>query len=384
MGLFGRKKEEVRGMIGLDIGANGMKLVELVQFERRLILSTYGHVSLKDQDINLQKEIDHAEKLGRALRALADKSKVQQKKVNISLPEHSVFHAITTIKIPKTANEDIQEAIEKKAKPLLPMKREDMVLDSIVIDKHLLPKKLQNEQKKKNDGVGEDIQKAIKDFAEAEKVDENQGYIRVLISGSPKKMVEDYVRMVKVAKLELSALETESFALIRSLVGNDKSRIMIVDIGHERTNITISQEGIPFLHRSISAGGHALTNAISRSIGVDYDQASQIKSALKDSELEEMPKHIEDVLAPIVHEIKYSLDLYSGQDFHAHNSVEKVILTGGSAKLPFLQKMLEDKLAINVYAGDPWARILKPKAMISLLDSIGSEYAVSAGLAMKQ
>lgn len=384
MGLFGRKKEEVHGMIGLDIGANGMKLVELIQFQRRLILSTYGHVSLKDQDINLQQEIDHAEKLGQALRALAEKTKTQQKKVNVSLPEHSVFHAIITIKTPKTADEDIQAAIEKKAKPLLPMKREDMVLDSIVIDKHLLPKKLQNKEKNKNDGVGEDIEKAIKDFAQAEKVDEDQGYVRVLISGSPKKMVEDYVRMVKVAKLELTALETESFALIRSLIGNDKSRIMIVDIGHERTNITISQEGIPFLHRSIAAGGHALTNAISRSIGVDYEQAAQIKEALKDSDIDEIPKHIEDVLAPIIHEIKYSLELYAGQDFHAHNTVEKVILTGGSAKLPFLHKILEDKLAVNVYTGDPWARILKPKAIVPLLDRIGSEYSVAAGLAMKQ
>lgn len=371
-------------MIGVDVGAGGMKLVELVEFKRRLILSAYGHISLKDEGTNLQKEVDHAEKLGKALRALADKAKVQQKRVNVSLPEHSVFHAIITIKTPKTADEDIQEAIEKKAKPLLPMRREDMVLDSIVIDKHLLPKKLQQKEEKKDDGVGQDISKAIKDFAAAERPNENQGYIRVLISGSPKQMVEDYVRMVKTAKLELAALETESFALIRSLIGNDKSRIMIVDIGHERTNITISQEGMPFLHRSISAGGHALTNAISRSIGVDYDQAAQIKEALKDSDISEMPAHIREVLAPIIHEVRYSLELYAGQDFHAHNTVEKVILTGGSAKLPFLHKMLEEQLSINVYTGDPWARILKPKAIIPVLDQIGSEYSVAAGLAMKQ
>jgi Tfp pilus assembly PilM family ATPase len=86
-----------------------------------------------------------------------------------------------------------------------------------------------------------------------EKTDETE-MIRVLVSGSPKELIQDYIQIAKEAKLEIAYIETESIAVIRSLVGNDPSRIMLVDIGAARTNITIAQERYPFLHRSVRAG----------------------------------------------------------------------------------------------------------------------------------
>ena len=84
---------------------------------------------------------------------------------------------------------------------------------------------------------------------------QKEKHVRVLVTGAAKSLVQKFIEIFKYAKLELQAIDTESFALIRSLVGKDKSSIMILDMGSKRTNITIVEKGIPFLTRSINIGG---------------------------------------------------------------------------------------------------------------------------------
>lgn len=381
MGLFS-KKNEVQGLIGLDIGAGGMKLVELIKKDGRHLLSTYGHVSMRNGDSN-NEDIFDPKLAGAVLKELAKKADVQQKKINISLPSHAIFHAIITIPQPKKPNEDIKPLIESRVQQLLTEPLDEMILDSTIIDQHLMPK-AKVEDKKKKDSK-EDLK--IEDFVPIGADKEAPKFVRVLVSGSPRDLVDKYVQMTKIAGLELVSLETESFGMIRSLIGNDKSRIMLVDIGQARSNIEIIQEGIPFLHRSIKAGGAELTKAIAKSTGVDIEVAEQIKRDLGNAESEislgNIPEHIRDVLEPIIHEIRYSLDLYAKQDFHHHESVEKVILTGGSAHIPYLIPLIQDALNLNVYVGNPWARVLTPPPMNSLLAEIGPMYSIATGLAMK-
>lgn len=389
MGLF-RKKTEVKGLIGLDIGAGGIKLVELFEKENRLMLSTYGHVSVNGRD-SKKEDIFNPDQYGKILKELAKRCNVQQKKVNISLPSHAVFHAIITIPQPKKPGEDLKPQIENRVKQLLPLPIEEMILDSTIIDAHLLPKsKLIDGKKKKKQQTEEemDISKQIEDFVPLGGKKEAPKFIRVLVSGSPKVMIDNYLQMIKVAGLELISLETESFGLIRSLIGNDKSRIMIVDIGQARTNIEIIQDNVPFLHRSIKAGGADLTNVIAKSTGLDYDSAEQLKRDLGNSnddiDYKDIPSHIKSVIDPIIHEIKYSLELYKKQDFHENTSIEKILLTGGSAHIPYLEPLIKDALGVNVYIGNPWARILTPPPMKPLLNEVGPMYAVATGLAMKR
>jgi hypothetical protein len=41
-------------------------------------------------------------------------------------------------------------------------------------------------------------------------------------------------------------------------------------------------------------------------------------------------------------------------------------------------------LNINVYIGDPWARIITPEELRPLLDEIGPRLSVAVGLAMRE
>lgn len=366
MALFGKKEPKPTGIIGVDIGAGGIKAVELTKEKGRMRLLTYGYSSMSNPENGTASLVENPKEAGRILSEIHKKAGMKSVRVNASLPSNAIFHAIITIPAPKTAKEDIQPMIETQAKKLLPMPIEKMVLDSTVIDKDGMPKGEKKGKKTKSAPAGD------------------SKHLRVLISGAPKELVNKYVETFKQARMQLTSLETEAFALIRSLIGKDKARIMIVDIGFERTNITVVHQGIPFLHRSIKAGGADVTAMIAKQMGVSATEAEQTKMDLAEGMEGELPPVLKQAMQPILHEVKYSLQLFGQQEFHEHSTVEKIIVTGGSAQLPQIDRYLTDALNINVYLGDPWARISTPEGLRPVLDEIGPRFSVAIGLAMKE
>lgn len=381
MGLFSKKKSQPSGLIGIDVGAGGIKAVELALQDGRLRLKTYAYSSFSDLSVQRKSLLDDPKKAAAVLREMYKKSKMSSNIANAALPSHSVFHAIVTIPQPKDAKQDIKPMIDTQVKKLLPMPIEDMILDSTIIDKHLLPK-AQNKEEKGKDKKAQKKPVSRDDIGVPTPKD--QQHIRVLISGAPKDLVSKYISVFKMAKLTLSSLETEAFALIRSLVGKDKARIMVVDIGYERTNITIVDGGIPYLHRSIKAGGANVTAMIAKQMSLSMDQAEQVKLDLAMSAQQgEVPPVLREAMMPILHEIRYALELYAQQIFHDNNTVDKIILTGGSAHMPHLDPFLTEALNMNIYLGDPWARVAAPEGLRPVLSEIGPRFSVAVGLAMK-
>jgi Tfp pilus assembly PilM family ATPase len=73
--------------------------------------------------------------------------------------------------------------------------------------------------------------------------------------------------------LEAGGLVLANLAPIFELDGNH----LIVDIGHEKTTFCAMQNGKPILSRSIPVGGRAMTEAIAGERGLSFDDAEQIK-----------------------------------------------------------------------------------------------------------
>lgn len=211
------------------------------------------------------------------------------------------------------------------------------------------------------------------------------GYVRVLVTGAARTMVDAYVQIFAAAGLQLEAIDTESFAVIRSLVGLDRSAVCLVDFGFNRTTITLSEKQLPMMVRTINIGGQAVTRRIMEQMKVDEDRAEQMKRDLSLSGEEvAMPPFLESVYQPLVHEIRYSLSLYSNMEAADVKTVDKIILTGGSSVLPFAVEYMTKALNINVYLGDPWARVAYPADLRSSLDEIGPRLSVAVGLAMRE
>jgi len=363
MGLFGGKK---RDCLGVDFGSGGIKLVELRSERGRARLVTYAFNERMPgaEPANL---VDDPAGTAALLRKMMKKAKATSLRAVGGLPVASVFSSVVTVpKSPK--KEEMYEAARGQAKKLIPVPLDEMSLDIKIVE--------------------EAVRKGDSAVTADEKDRSGRPMVQALITGASNSMIKKYADTFNRAGLELVSLETETLALVRALVGKDRSTTMIVDMGAVRTNIIIVEGGIPYVTRSVDTGGAALTRTISRTLGMDIAEAEHMKIDIRNAELTGMdvglPKIFESALAPLVTELQYSMSMHTGQSDGNVRPVEKVILTGGTAGLSVLVGYFTRQLGIRTYAGDPWARVSYPEGLRPALDEIGPRFAVSVGLAMQQ
>ncbi|MSU75056.1 MAG: hypothetical protein EXS55_00870 [Candidatus Magasanikbacteria bacterium] len=381
--LFGKPKS----YLGVDLGAGGVKLVELRREKNRPVLFTYGFTS-EAQDVHhllavQEKSIDELrraaagqmvssesstpptpeqiddDKIDRyaaMIKEVCQAAKTISKIAVVSLPVSGVFHAIVTL--PLVKKQEFDKILKAEIKKLLPYSLEETALDY-----QILPTL-----------AGDKSQ-------------------RVLVNAVPRSLVVYYTKIFQAAGLKLDSLEPESMALSRSLIGRDMAVTMLVDIGAERTNFFIIDRAVPITHHSIEMGGTRINAILKRVLGVDDTVVEQIKHDLFDSfflsggkigvSREKFFDLFDSIIEPIAKEIEFSFDLYFRQSGNEQKRPEKVVFTGGAAHLPYLTDAIAEKFKIKCYIGDPWGRVVYQERLKPLLRSIGPRMAVAIGLTLR-
>lgn len=377
--------------LGVDFDLHSVKIVELKNEKGRPRLINYGYYDhdlerkVSEKDENVGKETSAL------IREIHKKAGMSSKVVVSALPAYSVFSSIITL--PGLAKKDLANAVKWEAKKVIPLPLDDMILHWDILtesEEH----KIETEAKpvgsspdasasRKQEPDGEGFFQKGKISQISQKKD--AGQIRVLLTAAPKDLVNRYVEIFKNTGFALVSLDTESFSLIRSLVGNDPSTVMVVDMDYSVTNISVIQNRIPYLNRSINIGGITITRAIATSLNINMKRAEQFKydiGVMPEGGTEnEIPKTIESVISPIIDEIKYSVNIFKTQ---GQENIDKIILTGGSSLLPNLPQYISKILNMRVYLGDPWARVIYPEELKPALAEVGPRFSVAIGLAMKE
>jgi len=344
-------KSSLQSYLGVDINASSIKIVELKKNGNKVALVTYGFSEHFNEGVPKESAPLDIKKSADLIKSICQKAHATSSMALASLPTFSVFSSI--ININNSVNKkDIEAAINWEAKKVIPLPLQDIVIDWQMVD-------------------------------EASAV--SSGGHKVLLTGAPKTLIQNYVAIFKNAQLSLSSLETEIFALIRSLLGNDRSSVMIVQLGSTTTNIFVVDKSIPVINRSISVGGINITQAVAEHLNMTLSQAEQFKYDLmyngQGDEAEKLPTMIVEAFSQIVNEVKYILEVFGNKD---NRRIEKIILTGGGALLPGLTNYLAEEFNLNVIVGDPWFRVAYPFELKPILDKIGPRLAVAIGLAMRE
>jgi type IV pilus assembly protein PilM len=378
MSLFHHNDE---AFLGVDIGSHGIKLVQLKKNKGRPQLWTYGMLNepldvhlnfnmpvaapeVKDPYADLKEAAQKSSHIkappppvdarvkqyGELLKEMVKKTKVTTNRVTASLPVSSIFHAVITL--PATEEKELEHHVKAKVQKMLPMPLEDMQV----------------------------VHQKIPDSNPNTKIK----FIRVLVTAAPRKLVTFYSDIFTYAGLQLQELETEAFALERSLVGRDTSTSMIIDIGGSHTNFFIVDQGLPITHRTINFGGDTMDSLIGAQFGVEKDLVSRLKQDISRLPVEKIPEVLfQSGLDPIIKEIQYSFDMYLHQTGNEQKRPEKIILTGGSSVFPIFANVLSQKFPMKVFVGDPWARVVYQQGLKSVLDEIGPRMSSAIGLAMR-
>ena len=370
MGLFSNKES----YLGVDLGAGGIKLVELKKTKGRAQLWTYG-IAEKNLDIHMPERIEKSpedlvaedepgkikktkkeiptvddprvEEYAEILKSLLKEAKITTKQTTASLPVSYIFHTI--LNLPNVEEKEIEHIVRAEVQKMLPLPIDDM---------QLVHQKVPQEKE-----------------AEAKN-------LKILVTAAPKSLVAFYTAIFQRAGLELKELETEAFALERSLVGRDKSTAMIVEVGAERTNFFIIDESLPMVHRSVNIGGNTINNILLKNLGVSKDDVEQVKKDM--SQISDLDDNIfKNFVDPIVKEIGNAFEIYFSLNGNKDRQPEKIILTGGSSVLPFLRAEIKKNFDTRVFIGDPWARVVYQEGLKTILDKIGPRMSVAIGLALR-
>lgn len=373
MALFSKNKD---AHLGIDIGAHGMKLVELHKTKNRPQLWTYA-IASEPLDIHPPEPV---EKTPEELVA-ASKGQMIQKKEPASKE-----------RAPATDDPRVEtyaamlKALVKQAKTTTNTATASLPVSQVFHTMLTLP----TVDKKELDGIvrGE-IRKFLRRPVDEMQVmhqvvpHEDKKHMRVLVTAAPKNIIAFFTAIFQRAGVELRALETEAFALERSLVGRDPATVMVVDMGSERTNFFIIDKSLPLVHRSIQIGGNRITELLMQTLGMEREAVEQIKKDFSRVDADRIQTQVLDRLFdPVVKEIQYSFDVFLRQNGEGRRP-EKIILTGGSSVIPYIAKRLSDEFQMKSFVGDPWARVVYQDGLKPVLDTNGPRMAVAIGLALR-
>lgn len=244
------------------------------------------------------------------------------------------------------------------------------------------------------------IDQAVLDFQVLSQTANAEGppTYRVLLVVAYRDLVAAYAEACRLAGLRLAGVDLEAFALLRALTptfaaeaggGPDKSALVAVSIGSERSVLGVSDAFSCEYTRVLDWGGDVLTDAIARALELEPREAERLKIelGLQGDELPEglapdQAARARDALRlglqAFGRELVSSLQFYQGQPESL--GIRELVLAGGTAQLPGLASELHQIVGVPVRVGDPLAGVSVGRKLRGAPPS--PSFAVPIGLGM--
>lgn len=348
--IWGGKKD----VIGLDIGSSSIKMVELKEGKNGFRLQSLGMIPLPPEAI-VDGALMDSVTVVEAVKEIVETSKVKTKNVVISVSGHSVI--VKKITLPFMTQAELEESIQWEAERYIPFDINDVNLDFQIL------------------GYGP----------------ENPDQMDVILVAAKKDIVNDYVAVVMEAGLNPVIVDVDAFALENMLEvnyerGEEASMVAIANVGASVTNISVLRKNVTAFTRDVFKGGNQVTEDIQRHFHVDHEEAEKIKAGLKLDGVSQ--EALEGILRggaeSLAAEIGSSIDYF--QSSAASEKVAKIYLSGGGAKLKYLNPVLQEQLNLSVEVINPFKNIQYSEKQfhVEYLREIGPFMAVAVGLATRK
>lgn len=340
--------DQEQNYFGLDLGNSSIKVAQLRELHGRPTLVTYGDMDIPENLLASDSEVDQDKVAGMVKQLTADAG-VSSKNVIAALPSSSSYTAI--INTPKLNEKELGESISYQADKYIPIAIDQAKIDWAVI------------------GENTDTEE-----------------LSVLIVAAPNNIANKYLNIVQKAGFELLALEINALALARSLTvpGQDRTSVVVLDIGTLGTDIVVLNGQVPQLVRTVGVGSKSLRRVISQNLGLDETQSDQFmkKFGMQQDKLEgQVYKTLKPVMDHVVEEIVKSIKFY--QEKNPEAMIDKLIMTGGTSALPGLPLYMANSTQLTVEIGNPWMNISYPTDIQQNLAGLSLSYSTVLGLALR-
>lgn len=334
---------------GLDIGTTTLKMVSLSPGKDGYILDASIIAPIPERGMASDSPLDE-EEMARAIKKALSESGINSKFVNVSLPESQVYTKV--IEMPVLSDKELSSAIYWEAEQYIPIPLSNITFVWSVLKR---PQKANAQEK-----------------------------MEVLMVGAPTALVNKYKKIINMAGLVISSMETQILSAIRALIlGPDFPPTLIIDIGEVSTTLAIVKDGIMVFTYSTPTGGGAISRAIAGSFGLSEQEAEEYKKTYGFADRVfggKIGQVSSPILMTILAEVKKAISFY--QEKYKDQPIKQILLSGGTSKLPGINVFFANNCGIETVAATPWKRLASQQIPKQILDN-GPQYVVAAGLAMK-
>lgn len=354
--------DDPKTTFGIDIGYDSLKVIQLQKSGHSFNIKSINSVPLPTGLVNKQ-GINDIEKVSAVLRQAlneAEPNRVSGHFVITSLPESQVFSKIITL--PKLKLSDMEKSIQFEAAELFPIPPEELYLDWQI----LYEKKTDNLSENPTEETEKNEQSLLKPTPAATQINAPGTLVEILLVAAPKKIVESYQEVTNNTGLELAILETKSISSARAILEpNSKDCLVLVDIGAEKTSISIIDEGVLRFTGTASCGGNNANQSLTAKEKLpenNDDKKKILREIDKNIHInpEEKKALITKSILPIIEEINQSIRYYHNR-IESETKISKILLTGGGSNLPYINEILETNTGYHTGIANPFINITQPK-----------------------
>lgn len=351
-----------KGIIGIDIGNSAVKIVCIGEEKKVTVLKDWGYIPLAikaDTPPEERKAI-----ISEEIKNYLKKKGVEIRHAAASVSGNSVI--VRYVKLPKLSRKELALTIGVEAEPFIPFDIKDVSLTYSIL---------------------EDVR------------EEGEEKMETVLVAAKKEAVQDKIDMLEGAGLDPVVVDVDSFALeslhARLSPTPDSSSILLLNIGHKVTNLSIITQGITRVVRDIFIAGATFDKALAKALKTDAAGAAAAKKAHallvtdedKEAAIESFDKEgiavskaASAVLRDLYTEVSRSIDFYLSQG--VDHSISKIILSGGMANLGNIAQFLTAEFKVPVEVCNPLAFL--PEQPKNLPKDLLPALAVAAGLALRK
>lgn len=340
-------------MVGIDIGAHSVKAVLLSQHGDQYKVEAFA-VEPMIKGAMSDREIQDIEAVGNVIGKIRKKIPRSVKFAAAAVSGSTVISKVIFMDVSLT-DAELESQIEVEADTLIPYPLNEVSLDF-------------------------------------EKLDVNESdpsKVNVLLSAARTESVEARVAALDNGGFSAKLVDVESYALSRAaelclkqLPDDAAGKVVaLVDIGATMTLLSIVEKGKTLYTRDQAFGGEQYTRSILSYYNKSYDEAELAKVS---GDLP--PNYTFEVLAPfqtmLLQQIRRGIQMYltsSGRD-----AVDYLIVSGGTALIDGIDKLLIDELGIHTVVANPFKTIdVATSVDREQLNKSAPQLMVASGLALR-
>lgn len=341
------------GLIGLDITATSVKLLELKPTKKGHKVVSYTVEPLPANAVN-EKNLQDIEAVGDAIRRAVKRSGSRTKACAVAVPSAMVITKV--IQMPDDLKPHEMDAqIQLEADQYIPYALEEVNLDFDVL------------------GPSE----------------EANGMVDVLLAASRSENVEDRTAAADIGGLDVKIVDVEpytlegAFPLIAHQVPNEgiEQTVAVLDVGASMTSLCVLRDQSLIYTREQPFGGKQLTEEIMRRYGLSYEDAGRVKR------VGGLPENYEpEVLAPfrdlMVQQANRFLQFFFSAD--KNDYVDQIVLAGGCTGIPGVAELIEQRIGTPTIIADPFAQMsVGSDIPTQRLKDDGPAMLIACGLALR-